>query len=312
VTLRRSLAAGSLLAIVFLARAADAPLPKDSGPPAPPAAGEKDTRAWDPSAPWVLAEDLKAALARQAETYHEYALRFTCTEVVRLARYGDTGAADKETTRKYAYLLERETGSETLLEVRQRTKSDGSPHGDDVKDEEPFPPAYGWVFLFSSFHQPYFAYRDHGDRFEGFDWVREIEFKGSLPFTDGKDIRQWQGTVLVDAVTSTPLEIEAEPSGQADRIKALFDRWSQAFNLIGIRLAPRPFGYRCHVRFHTRKDSLTFPTQLRYDTFRAVSAKKNVPWQASIRDYHDYRFFKTSATEGPTASSSNGSSSGPR
>ena len=40
-----------------------------------------------------------------------------------------------------------------------------------------------------------------GDGFEGFDWVRRIQFRGALPFTDGRDIRQWEGTVLVDAFT---------------------------------------------------------------------------------------------------------------
>jgi hypothetical protein len=254
--------------------------------------------------PWVVPEELKKSLARQAEMYQEYALRFTCTETVRLARYGRTGEADDESTRRYAYLLQREEGSQTLRELRQRTRGDSTPRGDEVKDEEPFPPAYAWVFLFSSFHQPYFAYRDRGDRFEGFDWVREIDFRGALPFTDGKDIRQWQGTVLVDAVTYTPIEIHAEPSGQTERIKALFDRWSRAFNIMGMRLAPRPFGYRCRVMFHMRRDALTFPTQLRYDTFRAVGAKKNVPWQASIRDYEEYRFFKTSATESPVVPTS--------
>jgi hypothetical protein len=263
----------------------DPSLPKTASQPAP-------------EEPWVVAEDIKEKLAQQAEVYREYALKFACTEIVRVARYDEGGEANTETTRRYSYLLERSPEGETLIEARQKTKGDGSPKGDDVKDEEPFPPAYGWVFLFSTFHQPYFAYRDRGDRFDGFDWVREIEFRGALPFTDGKDIRQWQGRVLVDAVTHTPIEIVAEPSGQADRIKALFDRWAQAFNLIGIRLAPRPFGYKCLVKFQTRKDSLTFPTQLRYDTFRAVSATKNIPWQASIRDYQSYVFFKTDVTPG--------------
>ena len=275
----------------------DTPKPEPADPSLP-----KTTAEPEPEKPWILADDIKEKLAGTAETYREYALRFTCNEIVRVARYGDSGEAETETTRRYSYLLEREKGTETLHEVRQKTKGDGAPKGNDVKDEEPFPPAYGWVFLFSTFHQPYFSYRDEGDRFEGFDWVRQIAFRGALPFTDGKDIRQWQGTVLMDAVTNTPIEIEAEPSGQAERIKALFDRWSQAFNIVGVRLAPRPFGYKCHVRFHTRRDKLTFPTQLRYDTFRAVSSTKNVPWQASIRDYQLYKFFQTTAEPDTPAS----------
>lgn len=235
----------------------------------------------------------------QAELYRKYALRFTCIETVRVARYDADKEASKETSRRYAYLLEREGGGETLREFRQRMKDDGTPRGSNILDEEPFPPAYAWVSLFSRFHQPYFGYRDLGDRFEGFDWVREIEFRGALPFTDGKDIRQWQGTVLLDAVTHTPIEIRSEPTGQRERIRAMFDRWSRAFNLIGIHLAPRPFGYACRVQFRTRRDGLTFPTELRYDTFRAVGAKNTAPWQASTRVYENYRFFKTDTTEIP-------------
>ncbi len=249
--------------------------------------------------PWVLADDIRARLARDAEIYKDYALRFSCGETVRTAHYDDHGEASKEDVRKYAYLLEREADGVELREFRQKTTAEGTPKGAGVKDEEPFPPAYAWVFLFSSFNQPYFGYRDLGDRFDGFDWVREIQFRGALPFTDGKDIRQWEGTVLVDAVTFSPLEIQAQPSGQDQRVKALFARWNQAFNLMGAHLAPRPFLYRCHVEFRFRKDGLSFPTELRYDTLRAVSSKETVHWLASSRRYDGYKFFKTAATEGP-------------
>src|SRR5262249_51851573 len=151
----------------------------------------------------------------------------------------------------------------------------------EVEEESKFPPAYAWVFLFSRFDQPYFMYRSLGERFEGFDWVHEIQFRGALPFTDGKDIRQWEGTVLVDAATYAPVEIRAEPSSQRDRIKAMFEHWNRSFNIVGIKTAPRPFGYRCRVTFGLRQDRLNFPTELRYDTFRAVGAKQFIPWMAS-------------------------------
>ncbi len=231
-------------------------------------------------------------LSQVAEVYRDYALRLSCVETVRVATYGDSGEAEKEVVRRYAFLLYRDVDAKTLRELRQRVRSDGSVGSGEVRDEEPFPPAYGWVDLFSRFYQPFFAYRDRGERFEGYDWVREIEFRGALPFTDGKDIREWEGTVLLDAAKGTPLEIRAQPGGQDDRLRFLFDRWSRSFRFLGIRLAPRPFGYKCRVEFRTRKDGLTFPTQLRYDTFRAVSAKQRIPWRASIRDYDEYRFFR--------------------
>jgi hypothetical protein len=273
---------------------------RETAPP-PDAKGKPKEERAKPEAPWHLPEDLREQLAGTAERYKEYALRFTCLETVRLAKYDDGGEASDESARRYAYLLEREVDGETLREYRQKVKEDGTPRGGEVRDEEPFPPAYTWVQLFSWLEQSFFAYRDLGERMEGYDWVREIEFRGALPFTDGKDIRQWEGTVLVDAVTLSPIEIHAQPTGQDARVRALYDRWSQAFNVIGLHLAPRPLLYAAFVQFGLRKDGLTFPTEMRYDTRMAVSAKRSVPRQASSRRYEGYQFFKTATTETPGA-----------
>jgi hypothetical protein len=222
-------------------------------------------------------------------------------ETVRLAKYDADAEASNESVRRYAYLLERDADGETLREYRQKVREDGTPRGSEVRDEEPFPPAYAWVQLFSRFNQSYFAYRDQGERFEGYDWVYEIEFRGALPFTDGKDIRQWEGTVLVDAVTLSPLEIHAQPSGQDARVRALYERWSQAFNLLGFHMAPRPLLYAAYVQLGLRRDGLSFPTELRYDTKIAVSARQSVSREASSRRYDGYQFFKTATTETPGA-----------
>jgi hypothetical protein len=239
-------------------------------------------------------------LAVVAERYLDYAVRFTSIETVRKAKFeGDE--AKKEVSKKYGYLLERDP-DQAIREYRQKMKSDGTITSNEVNDAEAFPPAYAWVFLFSKTNQPYFAYRERGDRFEGYDWVRVFEFKGAVPYTDGKEIRQWDGVVLIDAATLTPVEIRAEPSHQAERLKMLFDRWAQSFNVIGFRVGPKPFGYSGRVLFQTRKDNLSFPTQLRYTSFRAVSPKRTEPTEASTRDYADYKFFKTTTNEktGPT------------
>jgi hypothetical protein len=167
----------------------------------------------------------------------------------------------------------------------------------EVQDAEAFPPAYAWVFLFSRANQPFFAYRERGDRFEGYDWVRIFEFKGAVPYTDGRDIRQWDGVVLVDGTTLTPIEIRAEPGHQQERLKAMFDRWSQSFNLVGFRTGPKPIGYSGRVVFQTRRDQLTFPTQLRYAAFRAKSPKSTEPTESSTREYASYQFFEAGTNE---------------
>jgi len=245
--------------------------------------------------PWGLDDSLLEPLFERAAVYRAYTRRFTCVETARLADYGSSGEAKKEKMRRYGYLLVQDPAADDVREFRQTITKDGKLKRDEVEDEEPFPPAYAWVFLFSRFHEPYFAYRSLGDHFDGFDWVYEIQFKGSLPFTDGKDIRQWEGVALIDAVTYTPLEIRAEPTGQADRINAMFDRWTKSFNLIGLKLGEKPLGYRAQIQFRHRREGLTFPTELRYDTFRAITGNQTAPVKASTRTYDEYRITKVTA-----------------
>ena len=279
--------------------------PPPSRPPAESKPADKDagpdpaymTLLPDDGSPWGLSPELSSRLVGVADKYLEYAVKFTCTETVRKAKFND-GEAKKEATHNYGYLLERGDG-QTIREFRQRMKADGAVTTSEVVDAEAFPPAYEWVFLFSKANQPYFAYRERGDRFEGYDWVRIFEFKGAVPYTDGRDIRQWDGVALVDATTLTPVEIRAEPGRQAARLKAMFDRWSQSFNVLGARTAPKPIGFSGRVLFQTRRDQLSFPTQLHYATFRAVTVKSTEPTEASTRDYSAYHFFKTETKERP-------------
>jgi hypothetical protein len=305
--------ASTILAIA-LAGLIPPPVPPDSGlatpperpsPEPAPSDKEKDTSAGpdpaymtllpDDGSAWGLSPELAARLAAVGEKYLKYAVKFTCTETVRKARFDD-GEAKKETYRTYGYLLERGDG-QSIREFRQKMKSNGTVTTTEVDDAEAFPPAYAWVFLFSQANQPFFAYRERGDRFEGYDWVRIFEFKGAIPYTDGRDIRQWDGVVLVDATTLTPVEIRAEPSHQQERLKLLFERWSQSFNVVGFRTGPKAIGFSGRVMFQTRRDQMTFPTQLRYSSFRAITAKSTQPTEASTREYSAYQFFETGTNE---------------
>ncbi len=256
----------------------------------------------DSKAPWGLPDALLGKLAERAVDYRRTVKSFTCTETVRSADY-DEGEAGKEKLRRYAFLLTPGADGDRILESRNVLRASGAVKPGEVDDGEPFPAAFAWVFLFSEFHQGFFAYRDLGERFDGFDWVRDIEFKGALPFTDGKDIREWEGVVTIDNTTMTPLEIRAQPSSQSDRIRQQFDQWSKSFNVIGFRTAPRPLGYQARVEFRyrfverDRSIELTYPTRLRYDTFRAVSTTRTVPQHVSIRTYGDYKIFGVEAQE---------------
>ena len=272
------------------------PPPRPPAPP-PPGAENYEPLVPDSDGPWGLADEMLTELFGKASVYRDFTRKFTCTELARLADYDHRGEVSSEKLRRYGYLLTTAPSGEGLAELRQVLNPDGTLKSGNVKDEEPFPPAYAWVFLFSSFNEPYFGYRLLDDRFDGFDWVYEIQFKGSLPFTDGKDIRQWEGVALIDAVTKTPLEIRAEPSGQRERIDMLYRRWSGSFNALGMRTAPKPLGYQARIEFRHRLKGLTFPTELRYDTFRAVGPKRIVPSRASTRTYQHYRIYITTAEE---------------
>jgi hypothetical protein len=281
------------------------PIPPPLPRPTPsPRAAELRPLVSETDAPWGLTPDVLAPLYERAARYAAYAQRFTCDEVARRADYDNEGSVSKEQSRTYAYILTRGSTGVSIREFRQELSADGKIKAGEVQDDEPFPPAYMWVFLFSRFNEPYFAYRLVSDRFDGFDWVYQIEFKGSLPFSSGRDIREWQGTVLVDAVTYAPLEIEAEPAGQAERIQELYRKYQSSFNLMGGRTAPPPLGYRAWVQFRYRdpESSLLFPTELRYDTFRAVTSSHVLPIRASTRTYAKYQIFTSKADEGPAPS----------
>ncbi|NIL99670.1 MAG: hypothetical protein GTN89_01620 [Acidobacteria bacterium] len=264
------------------------PLPK----PRPPKATGNYRPVLQPSEePWGLEQTLIEELYDKASVYETYTKRFTCNETARLARYNN-GTVSSEKVRRYGYLLTTLPSGFGVHEIRQEFAKDGSVRPGAIDDEDPFPAAYAWVFLFSRFNEPYFSFRMLDDRFDGFDWVLEFEFRGSLPFTTGKDIRQWQGRVILDAVTKTPLEIVAEPVGQSEKIEAMYRRWSNSFNVLGMRTGPKPLGHQARVQFRHRKEGLTFPTELRYDTFRAVAPQKVVQTRASIRKYDGYLIYR--------------------
>ncbi len=264
------------------------PIPK----PRPPKTAGNYRPVLEPSEqPWGVDPGLLEQLYKTAAIYETYTKRFTCNETARLARYSD-GRVSSENVRRYGYLLTRLQSGFGVHEIRQEFAKDGSVRPGAIDDADPFPAAYAWVFLFSQFNEPYFSFRLLDDRFDGFDWVLEFEFRGSLPFTTGKDIRQWQGKVILDAVTKTPLEIIAEPVGQTERMEAMYRRWTNSFNVLGMRTGPKPLGHQAQVQFRHRKEGLTFPTELRYDTFRAVAPQKVVKTRASIRHYDGYLIYK--------------------
>jgi hypothetical protein len=249
-------------------------------------------------APTDLVErETLAELARVAGRYEDDARRFTCTETVRWAGYRGYDRPFRETLKTYDYLLIRAGDGRGLREHR----GTGRP-----KSSRKLPPVYAWTLLFSDFHQPYFSYRDRGEEAYGFERVQRIGFRGSIPFSDGVDIRQWEGFALVDVRTRMPVEVVAEPLNQPDRLVRQYLDYKRSFRvtlafygfrLASLRLGKRPFGRRVRVRFRLQRNGLRMPWLMELEKYRMVGRAKSVPWAGSWREYADYRFFETEAYE---------------
>jgi hypothetical protein len=260
---------------------------------APPA-----LRGNEPSSPlWGRIPHLSAALASQADCYLEHRDEFVSVETARSTRYRNE--RPRRATSFGRPLPGLPYGDETTPEFRLRTEHQESRARKRVSRKlSVFPSPHDWAALFSAKNQPFFMFRELGTRLEGFDFVREIRFRGALPFTDGRDIREWEGVALVEASLLRVVEIRARPLNQEDRLRFLYDRWSRSFKItFGIfagpffipgptlRFARRPLAYRCFVRFDDRKEQIWLPTLMSCEIRQAVSPERTVLRTLSTRHY---------------------------
>jgi hypothetical protein len=247
-----------------------------------------------------LPEQLATDLAEQADSYPQRLRRLSCVETVRSVRYRPVRPLVKE--RKYAYLPGGSYGGHSIPEFRLEIKPKGPLRKRVSRKARRFPSANDWARLFSAEHQPYFMYRDLGIRIEGFDLVRAIQFRGWLPFTDGRDIREWEGTALVEVTRLHLAEVRAQPRNQQARLAVLYDKWNRSFKItLGLfagpffvplktfRMARPPLAYHGFVRFDYRHRGVRLPTLLRYETRRATSREETVRRSTSTRRYDGYR-----------------------
>ena len=265
----------------------DAEIPPPLPPPTYEAAREHRPVVRETGQPWGLSEALLARLAAQAERHAELAFKFTCDETVFVGRYGGGDSADKEKTRKFAYFLVRDGPEGSLTEHRRKLTGGGK---GSFRDDDLVPPPYAWSSLFGVSNRSYFSFRHVGERTVGFDRAHEIQFRGVLPYHKGRDIREWEGTILVDAADGAPLSIVAEPRGQHARLQQVHRRYVQAFKIMGISLRRRPLGVRLELAFGQLIDERRFPTRSRVDRFQMVTAGRVIPLRASTRLYCNYRF----------------------
>jgi hypothetical protein len=257
-----------------------------------------DAPASDP--PWGLSESLLTALADRSERYETRAPRVTCVETIRSVRFRDDRSFVNE--RRLHYAPGGSHAGVALPDLRFEVKPKGSIPARPPKRIERFPSASDWARLFSARNQLFFMYRELGTRLVEFDLVREIEFRGWLPFGDGRDIREWEGVALVESTGLRLVEVRARPRNQEARLAKLYEKWTKSLKfkiglfagpffmpLVTIRTVRRPLAYDVLVRYDHRYESLRLPTLLRYEIRRAVGRDETAPWSLATLRYTDCR-----------------------
>jgi hypothetical protein len=247
---------------------------------------ERDPYAQDQGAPWGLPEELLERLALRAAEYEAAASEFECSETTQRVKY-PRGRAAEGATREATYTFAFADGSITPVSVHGSGKS--------VKryGKSNAPPAHAWTQLFTKRNQPYFAYRDLGEVPHAFGKARKIQFRGSLPYSDGADVRQWEGTVLIDPYSLQPLELDAQPLHLWPRLERQRREYVRSFKIaffgLLIRFKKRPIAERVHVRFDVQSNGMTLPTDAHVERFEMTSPDQAVVRSRMVIRYaHDF------------------------
>jgi hypothetical protein len=242
-------------------------------------------------APWELSGEMISRLSRRAEEYEQAALSLECRETMHRMKLPRTGKGAERIVDEVTYLLELEDGSLVPVRLRDRSLRRSS--------KMTAPSAFAWTQLFARRNQPYMTYRDVGEVPYAFGTAREIQFRGALPYTDGKDIREWEGTVLVDAFSLLPLEIDARPRSFWPRLRHQHDAYSRSFKFVffglPIRFKKKPLGERVHVRFDMQSNGLTLPVAAHVDRVEMVLPDRVVVRRRTVVHYDSYEFVDSDA-----------------
>lgn len=238
-------------------------------------------------------------LSKKSQEYENYALKFICTEISRRATYDQSsGEYGIEKLENLDYLLEANPYEGRFSAYRQKIKKTSSgTYRRPIHFKMNFPEAYSWVFIFSKNFRNVMKYGYHGKEIYGYKLAHVISFRGFQPFSDGKDIREWEGQLWIEEGTWNILKVEATPIHQEDILEIKRLEYNRAFSIMGIKLKKKPLGYSCTVYFDFEQEGLSFPTEARNEIFEPIGKKKIRPHSAIILNYVDYHFFKTKARE---------------
>src|SRR5882672_3089448 len=167
-------------------------------------------------------KELMPLWAATATRYDNYALKFLCTETHRTIDYSRAqgeAKGEKETT--YGYLLELDPKNVRYDVVRQTLDKDGQVSGEkkiDLRSPEP----YLWSFLFLPTISSTMRFHYLGREVQNYRLAHVVSFEGSAARVEGRDIREWSGTVWIEENTGNLVRVEARPCFQKDRMLAIW------------------------------------------------------------------------------------------
>lgn len=259
--------------------------------------GQREAPASEEEAAGRLRE-LLPRWAEKARRYKSYALQFLCTETHRTIDYSRAeGEARKEKEVAYGYLLTVEPKSFDYQVLRQTVDAEGHPTGTEKVLDLSCPEPYTWTLLFLPTTASTMRFHYLGIEIQNYRLTHVVTFEGAAPRLDGKDIREWSGTVWVEENTGSLVRVEARPNFQNDRILALWREYQQSFSLPWGKSRPRPHGYAMAALFDFESGGLLFPSRLDLTDFTWLATNREVTDSRLVLTYDDYRFFRTETHE---------------
>jgi hypothetical protein len=271
--------------------------------------GERETLPSDEEAARRLKE-LQPQWADAARRYENYALRWFCTEAHRTIDYSrSVGEAKSEKEIPYGYLLTLDPKNARYDVVRQTLDDQKRPTGNEKVIDLRCPEPYGWTFLFLPSIASTMRFRYLGREIQNYRLTYVVGFEGSSPHEEGKDIREWSGTVWIEENTGNIVRVEARPTFQNARIMAIWREYQQSFGLpFGLKSKARPHGYVLAQVFDYERDGLLFPTRLDLADFVWVATNREALDTRLVLTYDDYHFFYVEPRETihPPAAASGG------
>lgn len=247
------------------------------------AVGQETGATSDESGPPFDLEPLLEKLGEKARAYEMVALRFVCIESSR-----SSDSPGKTKLHDYMYV---EAEEQRYRPYRQKHAGRPGRRVAEAELEIDFPDSFSWTLMFSRARQHLLRFTYVRQEWFSLRLAHVLEFKPSLPHTDGKTIYQWGGRVWVDAENFNFLKVEAEPGNQEERLKLQLNAYRQAPRFLGFPMVRKPIGASYSITFLNEYKNLSFPDQVDYRKFTVgLDGHQELAGFQALR-YAGYQFF---------------------